>query len=83
MDNKKYEEINGRLKDFIKNKGGEILSEDRRGKKKLAYPIQKKKEGFYIVMSFKLDPVYSKEFEKIVKFTDGILRHITLKKDGE
>ena len=41
------------VKEIVTNNGGEVSDVNVWGMKKLAYPIEKKEEGYYVVMEFK------------------------------
>ena len=64
-------------------KNGEIESVDEWGKRRLAYEIDDKTEGFYVLVNFKADPEFPKELERQYKITEGILRTIVIRKDAE
>lgn len=59
---------------------GEIESVDEWGKRRLAYPIDYKTEGYYVLVNFSAKPDFPAELERIYNITDGILRSITVKK---
>lgn len=59
---------------------GEIESVDIWGKKRLAYPINDKNEGYYVLINFTSAPVFPLELERIYKITDGVLRSLIIKK---
>ena len=44
------------------------------GKRRLAYAIDYKTEGYYVLMSFTSDPAFPKELDRVLGITDGILR---------
>ena len=44
------------------------------GKRKLAYAIDYKTEGYYVLMTFTSDPEFPKELDRVLGITDGILR---------
>ena len=62
---------------------GEITKADIWGMKKLAYPIQKKNEGYYVVTEFKANSDFPKELDRRLKISDNIIRHIIINKDDE
>ncbi len=64
-------------------KNGEIESVDEWGKRRLAYEINDKTEGFYVLVNFKADSEFPKELERQYKITEGILRTIVIRKDAE
>ena len=49
--------------------------------KKLAYPIQKKTEGYYVVIEFKAQPTLPAELDRRLKISDNVIRHIIINKD--
>ena len=53
---------------------GTIDSVDDWGKRRLAYAIDYKTEGHYVLMSFTSDPDFPKELDRVLGITDGILR---------
>lgn len=60
---------------------GELESVDEWGKRRLAYEIDDKTEGFYVLVNFKSGADFPKELDRQYKITDGILRTIIIKKD--
>ena len=65
----------------IIDKEGEAGEVDEWGLKKLAYPIQKKSEGYYVVMQFKAEPTLPKELDRRLRISDNVMRHIIVNKD--
>ena len=63
----------------ITSKGGTIASEDRWGKRKMAYPINHFQEGTYVLAKFKIKPAFSQELESNLKITEEVLRHLLVK----
>ncbi len=60
---------------------GEVGNVDVWGMRKLAYPIQKKSEGYYVVVEFKAQPTLPKELDRRLKISDSIMRHLIVNKD--
>ncbi len=50
------------------------------GKRRLAYPIEDRTEGYYTLINFVSEPEFIKELDRVYNITDGILRTITIKK---
>jgi len=46
------------------------------GKKKLAYLINDKPEGFYVLVKFTSNPEFPAELDRVLKITDGIMRSL-------
>lgn len=59
-----------------------VESVDVWGKRKLAYPIDFKTEGYYVLVSFASNPEFPKELERIYGITDGVMRTITIRKEA-
>lgn len=58
---------------------GTVESVDVWGKRRLAYPINYKTEGYYTLVKFTANPEFPKELERIYGITEGVLRTITIK----
>lgn len=70
-----------RFEDVVKDGGGEIVKTERWGKRKLAYEVNDKIEGYYVLMYFKSPSSAAQELERILKINDDILRHLVIKKE--
>ena len=60
---------------------GEVEKVDVWGMRKLAYPIDKKEEGYYVVVEFAGSPSLSKELDRRLRISDNVMRHIIINKD--
>ena len=54
---------------------------DEWGKRRLAYAIDYKTEGYYVLMSFTSGPDFPKELDRILGITEGIMRSMIVCKD--
>ncbi len=70
-----------KFKGVLTNAGAEIISEENWGLKKLAYPIEKKSTGFYVLVEFKAAPETIKTLETAYRRDEKVLRYITVKMD--
>ena len=69
-----------KLEDVIKSNGGTVVSVDKWGVKKLAYPINYKNDGDYVLLTFEADGAIVKELDRIAGLTSDVLRRmITVK----
>ena len=69
-----------KFEDVVTSKGGNVVSVDKWGVKKLAYPINYKTDGDYNVMTFEADGAAVKELERISDLSVEVLRRmITVK----
>ena len=62
-------------------KEGEVESTEVWGRRKLAYPIQKNNEGYYVLINFSSNPEFIDELNRVYNITDEIIKHIIVKKD--
>lgn len=59
--------------------GGEITKHDVWGKKRLAYEINKYREGTYVLVQFKAPASVVEELERVLKISDEVIRHMVTK----
>ena len=62
---------------------GEVGKVEVLGMKKLAYPIEKKEEGYYVVVEFQGNPTLPKELDRRLRISDNVMRHIIINKDAK
>ncbi len=73
----------GKVEEVILSLGGEMTKTDLWGKKRLAYPIDKKSEGFYALCTFKLSPDQLAEMNRVLGLRPNIYRQMTIRLDEE
>ena len=61
---------------FITEKGGTVADVEQWGKKRLAYPIGRSREGNYVLTRFSLQPALTKELEVSLQISEEVLRHL-------
>jgi small subunit ribosomal protein S6 len=70
-----------KVRDIIKNAGGEITSEDNWGKKKLAYRINKEDFAVYVYFDVKLPADAPLKISNTLNITDEVLRYLLVTVD--
>lgn len=70
-----------RFSTLVSSNGGEVEEVNKWGSRKLAYPIDYKKEGYYVLMTFNANEDLPAELERQLRITDGILRFLVTKKN--
>ena len=65
-----------KIEDVVRNLKGDVTKTDIWGKKRLAYPIQKKNEGIYVLFNFDLDPAQTFELKRVLGLRANIYRHM-------
>ena len=76
-------ELINRFSDLVKKNGGEVDRVDEWGKRRLAYAIQYKTEGYYVLMYIKAPADLPREIERNMKINDSVLRYLTVRYEGE
>ena len=71
--------IINKFESVVKENGGTVEKVDKWGVKKLAYPINYKTEGYYVLMAFESDVNLITELKRVAGITDGILRRLITK----
>lgn len=77
----KREELISKFSSYVESKGGKVEGIDKWGMKKLAYPINFKNEGFYVLMNIELNPTEVDAMAKLMNITEGIVRQMFVKKE--
>lgn len=70
-----------KCKALIERFGGVIAEVDEWGKKRLAYEIQKMKEGFYYFIKFDAESTAPAEIESRVRIMDNVIRYLIVRQD--
>ena len=61
---------------IITANGGEIESVDEWGKRRLAYPINFKNEGYYVLVQFTAAPEFPRELERNLQINENVMRYL-------
>ena len=70
-----------KFESFLNDKGAKFINKENWGLKKLAYPIQNKKSGFYHLFEFTVDPGVIDSLEVEFRRDERIMRYLTVKLD--
>jgi small subunit ribosomal protein S6 len=69
--------VNGiadRITGILSEHGGEVTSVDRWGRRKLAFEIEKKTEGYYLVVAFSAESDALDELDRVLSLADEVIR---------
>lgn len=72
-----------KIKVIIEEAGGEIVSSDNWGKRKLAYEVKKERRGIYIVQHFKAKGSTIIALEQYYRFSESIIKYMTIRIEAE
>jgi small subunit ribosomal protein S6 len=78
------EEIDHLIEQMSKNvttAGGTVDKVDKWGKRRLAYRVEKQREGNYVLMQFTAEPKVVKEFERRMRVQDSVIKFLTVRID--
>ena len=70
-----------KFKDILIAEGAQIVNDENWGLRKLAYPIQKKTNGFYTLIEFKAQPAVVAKLETQFRRDERIIRFLTFRQD--
>ena len=71
-----------KAKGYIARYNGTVTEVEEWGKKRLAYEIQKMREGYYYFIQFEADADCPAEIERHVRIMDNVLRYLVVRKDA-
>lgn len=69
------------LKQVITAGGGVVDKVDKWGKRKLAYRVDKRDEGIYVLLQFSCEPDVVKELERRLRVSDMVMKYLTVRID--
>ena len=67
---------------ILENNEGTVLDSQMRGKRRLAYPIAKHREGIYVQLSHQGDGQHIAKIEKAMRLSEDVIRYLTIKQEG-
>ena len=67
-----------KVKDLITKNGGEIVSEEKLGRRKFTHEINHVRDGFYLYLKFKAQATFVKTLENTLKLNTNVLRAMTM-----
>ena len=79
------EPILEKYKKVVTDGGGEVTEAGKweKGRRQMAYEINKKREAIYVMMQFQADAEVPKELDRIFRISDDVFRHIIVRQDED
>jgi small subunit ribosomal protein S6 len=74
-------ELVEKFKGLVEEQGGTVKGIDEWGKRRLAYPINHRREGYYVLMNFNANPAVAQDLDRVLKITAGIMRHLIVRNE--
>jgi small subunit ribosomal protein S6 len=77
------DKINAQLENIITSGGGTIDKIEKMGKRRLAYDVDKQREGYYVLFTIVANGAIIKECERRLRVMDAVIKYITVRTDEE
>jgi small subunit ribosomal protein S6 len=71
------------IQGYVEKEGGRIQKVEKWGKKRLAYPVRKHREGSYVLIVAEGTGEIIKEIERRIRVTDGVVRYLSVRVDED
>ena len=75
--------LNARIADVITGSGGQVLTTEILGRRRLAFPIRKKTEGVYVLTYADMDSVGMAELQRRLRLTEEVLRYLIVRPEED
>jgi small subunit ribosomal protein S6 len=73
------DQLIAKIKEVVAAHKGSVLSEDRWGRRRLAFSIRSYREGYYAVLTFNGEPTVVEALEHLYRVSDPVLRHLVIR----
>jgi small subunit ribosomal protein S6 len=84
LDEAGVEALTTRITNLVSQRGGTVESVENAppwGRRRLAYPIGRYRDGFYVLTRLRLPPPLAAEVERALKLTESVVRHLLVRTD--
>ncbi len=71
------------VEEYIKGLGGQILSTDKKGRRRLAYEVQKMRDGYYVLIIFKSKSESVVQLKRMMTLNEDIIRSLIVQYEQE
>ena len=72
-------QLGGRLQEALVTLGGEVVSSDDWGRRRLVFELRKQREGHYLLLQVRATPTVLREYERQLKLNESVLRFLTMR----
>jgi small subunit ribosomal protein S6 len=77
------DKINAQIENIITSGGGKVDKIEKMGKRRLAYEVEKQREGYYVLFAIHANGDIIKECERRLRVMDAVIKYITVRTDEE
>ena len=81
MEDQARSELIAQFGELMTNNGATVEKVDEWGKRRLAYPINFKNEGYYVLVNFTAAPEFPRELERNFEINENIMRYLVTRVD--
>ncbi len=81
LDEEKYTQLVEKFNNIVVEQAGVIDQVDLWGKRRMAYEVNKLREGYYVLFLFQGEPAVAQELERVLKITDGVIKHLLTRRE--
>ena len=81
LEDTQIDTVIGRVQELITSNGGEVTALNKWGRKRLAYTISKKNNGFYVNLEFRAPGQLVAQMERFYQLEENVIRHLTIQVD--
>ncbi len=73
-----------RVTQYLSDNGADVVQVNETGSQRLAYPIEKKRNGYYVIVNFRLSATAAlPKLERALRINDDVMRHMVLRYDAK
>ncbi|MHB1355285.1 MAG: 30S ribosomal protein S6 [Anaerolineae bacterium] len=83
LDDEALKALTERIQQIIVSNGGQVASSESLGRRTLAYPIKRRRDGYYILIKAALTQATITELERSLRLSEDILRHMLVHLEDE
>jgi len=83
LDDAGVEETTERVRTLVTARGGEVTDLQPWGRRRLAYPVNRFRDGFCAVAKLKLEPTAAEPLERSLRLNETVIRHLLVRLDEE
>jgi small subunit ribosomal protein S6 len=76
LDEAAFNGLVDRVKGWVGDSGGEVAKVDVWGRRRLAFPIRKQREGQYVLLNITVNPSATADLERNIRFQENVIRHM-------
>ena len=76
LDEAAFNGVLDRVKGWVTESGGSVDKVDVWGRRRLAFPIRKQREGQYVLLNLSLNPATIANLERNIRFQETVIRHM-------